>query len=154
MRLTPIDVRQQQFAMKLFRGLDPQEVEAFLEEVAEDLEELQRENALLKEQLAALEDRMRGFEEKERALQETLLTTRKLAEEYKESARREAELIVREARLEAEKILEGARAEEAKLLAYVEVLKRERRRLAEELIATLTMYQRRVEEDLKGGGSA
>jgi len=154
MRLTPIDVRQQQFAMKLFRGLDPQEVEAFLEEVAEDLEELQRENALLKEQLAALEDRMRGFEEKERALQETLLTTQKLAEEYKESARREAELIVREARLEAEKILERARAEEAKLLAYIEVLKRERRRLAEELIATLTMYQRRVEEDLKGGGSA
>lgn len=154
MRLTPIDVRQQQFAMKLFRGLDPQEVEAFLEEVAEDLEELQRENALLKEQLAALEDRMRGFGEKERALQETLLTTQKLAEEYKESARREAELIVREARLEAEKILEGARAEEAKLLAYIEVLKRERRRLAEELIATLTMYQRRVEEDLKGGGSA
>jgi len=153
MRLTPIDVRQQQFAAKLFRGLDPQEVEAFLEEVAEDLEELQRENTLLKEQLAALEDRMRGFEEKERALQETLLTTQKLAEEYKENARREAELIVREARVQAEKIVEGARNEEAKLLAYVEVLKRERRRLAEELLATLTVYQRRVEEDLKGGGS-
>lgn len=152
MRLTPIDVRQQQFATK-FRGFDPQEVEAFLEEVAEDLEELQRENTLLKEQLATLEERMRGLEGKERTLHETLVTTQKLAQEYKENARREAELAIREAHLQAEKILEGARAEEAKLLAYVEVLKRERRRLAEELLATLSTYQRRVEEDLKGGGS-
>lgn len=152
MRLTPIDVRQQQFATK-FRGFDPQEVDAFLEEVAEDLEELQRENALLKEQLTAVEERMRGVEGKERVLQETLVTAQKLAEEYKENARREAELIVREARLQADKVLEEGRAEEAKLLAYIEVLRRERRRLAEEIMATLTMYQRRVEEDLKGGGT-
>ena len=55
MRLTAADIRQQQFAVKLIRGFDPQEVDAFLEEIADDFEELARENNLLKEQLATLE---------------------------------------------------------------------------------------------------
>ena len=36
MRMTATDIRQQQFAVRLFRGFDPQEVDAFLEEMADD----------------------------------------------------------------------------------------------------------------------
>ena len=71
MRLTPLDIRQQQFTVRMFRGLDPHEVDAFLEDVAEDYETLLKENALLKEQLAALEERSRGLADREKALQET-----------------------------------------------------------------------------------
>ena len=56
MRMTATDIRQQQFAVRLFRGFDPQEVDAFLEEMADDLDELTRENALLKEQLVQVEE--------------------------------------------------------------------------------------------------
>lgn len=36
MRFTPVDIRHQQFSTRLFRGYDSQEVDAFLEDVAED----------------------------------------------------------------------------------------------------------------------
>jgi len=95
MRITPIDIRQQQFTLKLFRGFDVQEVDTFLEDVANDYEQLLKENALLKEQLMDLEERARGTAEREKVLQETLVTTQRMVEEWKENARREAQLLAR-----------------------------------------------------------
>lgn len=150
MRITPMDIRQQQFTVKMFRGFDVQEVDTFLEDVAEDYEALLKENALLKEQLQALEERTRGLEDRERVLQETLITTQRLTEEMKEGAKREAALIVREAEMQGEKLLEAARAEEAVIRNEINVLKRTRRQLGEGLRSTLEMYQRLVEQDLAG----
>ena len=152
MRITPVDIRQQQFSTRLFRGYDVQEVDAFLEDVAEDYEQLMKENALLKEQLAALEERMRGVEERERNLQEVLVTTQRVTEEMKEAARREAQLTVREAELQGEKLLEAARAEEAKIKNEVLALQRTRRQLFEELRATLEMHQRLIAQELADEG--
>lgn len=149
MRITPMDVRQQQFTVRMFRGFDVQEVDTFLEDLAADYEALLKENALLKEQLQALEGRTRGLEDRERVLQETLVTTQRVVEEMKESARREATLIVREAELRGEKVVEAARATEATLQADLTALKRMRRQLAESLRSTVDMYQRLLEGDLR-----
>lgn len=149
MRITPMDIRQQQFTVKMFRGFDVQEVDTFLEDVAQDYEALMRENTLLKEQLQALEERTRGLEERERVLQQTLVTTQRLTEEMKESARREAALTVREAEVAGEKLLEAARTEEAVIRSEIMLLKRNRRQLAEGLRSTIEMYQRMVEQDLR-----
>lgn len=142
MRITPHDIRQQQFSSKMFKGYDPQEVDAFLDDVAEDYEAVLKEVALLREQIAAHEDRARGITERERILQETLVTTQRLGEEMKNNARREAELILREAELTGEKAVEAARAEEGRVRADIIGLKRMRRQLVEELTATLERYQR------------
>ena len=91
MRITPHDIRQQQFTSKMLKGYDPQEVDAFLDDVAEDYEAVLKETALLKEQMAAIEERSRGVAEREKSLQETLVTTQRLAEEMKAAARREAD---------------------------------------------------------------
>jgi cell division initiation protein len=152
MRLSPIDIRQQHFAMKMFRGFDPQEVLTFLEDVAEDYESLLRENAALKEQLGGHEDRARGLSETEKTLKDTLVTTQRVAEEMKESARRDAQLVLREATLNADKVVEEARAEEAKLRVEVQSLKRLRRQLVEELRATVARYDRAFTSDLGGAG--
>jgi cell division initiation protein len=152
--MTATDIRQQQFAVRLFRGFDPQEVDAFLEEMADDVEELTRENALLKEQLVALEEKSRGVEGRERTLQETLVTTQKIAEEFKENARREAELVLREAHLRAEKFMQDAREEHAKLTGEVNGLRRLRRQLAEEIMSTLATYKRLAEQALAEGDAA
>jgi cell division initiation protein len=152
MRITPMDIRQQQFTVR-FRGFDRQEVDAFLADVAADYEQLVKENALLKEQVAALEERSRGIEGREKLLQDTLLTTQRLAEEMKDGAKREANLLVREAELQGDKLLEEARAEEAKIKAEILALKRTRRQLAEGLRVTLDMYQRLVNEELGDAGA-
>lgn len=151
MRMTATDIRQQQFAVRLFRGFDPQEVDAFLEEMADDVDELSRENALLKEQLLQLEEKNRGVEGREKTLQETLVTTQKIAEEFKENARREAELVLREAHLRAEKFMQDAREEHAKLTAEVSSLRRLRRQLAEEIMNTVAAHKRLVEQALAEG---
>jgi len=148
MRLSAMDIRQQQFAVKLLRGFDPQEVDAFLEEVADDFEELLKENNLLKDQLTTLEERAKGVEGREKTLHETLITTQKIAEEFKENAKREAQLVLREAQLQADKLLEEARQEQSKLSLDISTLRRQRRQIAEELLATLTMHRRLIEQGL------
>jgi cell division initiation protein len=142
MRISPHDIRQQQFTGRLFRGVDRQEVDAFLEDVADDYEALLKENQLLKEQLAAMEDRQRGVLDRERSLNETLVTTQRLAEEMKLAAKRESDLIVREAELRGDKAVEAARSEEAKLRVEIQALRRLRRQAAEEVASTLDRYQR------------
>jgi cell division initiation protein len=149
MRITPMDIRKQQFTLKFFRGFDVQEVDAFLDDVADDYEKIVKENMILKEQLNALEERLKGVEEREKLLQETLVTTQRVAEEMKENARREAQLLVREAELQGDKLLEEARADEAKLRREVSSLKRLRRQLAEEIKGTVEMYQRLIAQELK-----
>jgi len=147
-RITPMDIREQQFTVKMFRGFDVQEVDTFLEDLAEDYETLLKENQLLKEQLQALEERARGLEDRERALQETLVTTQRVTEEMKESARREAALLVREAELRGEKTVQAAHTSEAAIQAQVTALKRMRRQLAEGLRTTIEMYQRLLDQEL------
>ena len=150
MRITPHDIRQQQFSSKMFKGYDPQEVDAFLDDVAEDYEAVLKEAALLKEQIAAQEERARGVTERERSLQDTLVTTQRLTEEMKSGAKREAELIVREAELTGEKAVEAARAEEGKIRADILAIKRTRRQLVEEFASTLERYQRLLGHELPG----
>jgi cell division initiation protein len=151
MRITPHDIRQQQFSSKILKGYDPQEVDAFLDDVAEDYEAVLKEVALLKEQIAAQEERARGVTERERTLQDTLVTTQRLVDEMKNNARREAELILREAELSGEKAVEAARAEEGKIRADIMALKRTRRQLVEEVMATLDRYHRLLAADLPAG---
>lgn len=147
MRITPMDIRQQQFTVRMFRGFDVQEVDTFLEDLAGDFEALLKENALLKEELQILEERTRGHEERERVLQETLVTTHKVVEQMKEGARKEAALVVREAELHAEKSLEVARGQVAAMHAEVEALKRTRQQLTESLRSTVDMYQRLLNQE-------
>ena len=142
MRLSPLDIRQQQFSVRMLRGLDPQEVEAFLEDVAEEYEQVLKENTMLKEQLAVYEERARGVNEIEQTLKDTLVTTQKLTEDLKEAARREGQLIVRESQMQGEKVMEAARAEEAKIRSDIKSLRRTHRQLVEDLKATVERYQR------------
>jgi cell division initiation protein len=151
MRITPIDIRQQHFAVR-FRGFDPQEVDAFLEDVAEDYEALMRENGLLKEQLASLEERSRGVSDREKVLQDTLVMTQQMSEQIKENARREAEALVREAHAQRDRALQDIEADAGRVRADLSNLKRLRHELIENLKSTVESYQRLLETDLKDEG--
>jgi cell division initiation protein len=159
MRLSAMDIRQQQFSVKLIRGFDPQEVDAFLDEMADDWDELTKENNLLKEQLTILEEQKKATDEQNKSLQQTLVVAQKMAEEFREgskraaeefreSSKRAADIILREAQLQAEKLLEEKRQEQGRLAADIETLKQLKRQLAEELLSTLRMHQRLVEQKL------
>jgi DivIVA domain-containing protein len=49
-KITPLDIQQQQFKGNMFGGLDSADVDAFLQTVSGEMEDLIRENTELKEQ--------------------------------------------------------------------------------------------------------
>ena len=106
-----------------------------------------KENAQLKEQVGTFEERSRGLAERERALQDTLVTTHRLGDEMKATARREADILMREAELRSEKIIEEGRAEEARIRSEIQTLRRLRRQLIEDFRATLESYYRMMSSE-------
>jgi cell division initiation protein len=123
MRITPLDVRKQEFK-KVMRGLDSEEVYAFLNTVADEYEAVLSDNRNLRERLVSLEERLNEFKAIETNLRNTLLTAEKLTHEAKENARREASLMIREAEMEAEKAAETIRAHTSQLRREILELKK------------------------------
>jgi cell division initiation protein len=141
MRISPHDIRQQQFTVRMFRGTDRQEVDSFLEDVADDYETLLKEHQLLKEQLAAMEDRQRGVLDRERSLNETLVTTQRLVEEMKLAAKRGRTSSCARPSCAA-KGGGGGPQRGSQAPREVQALRRLRRQAAEEVASTLERYQR------------
>ncbi len=107
MKITPIDIQEQKFKVS-FRGYDRDEVDAFLDLVAKELEDLLRENNFLKEEIEKLNRENDYLKDMEETLKKTLVAAQKMAEDYKENAKKEAENIVMEGRNRAEKIINEA----------------------------------------------
>jgi DivIVA domain-containing protein len=124
--LTPLDVRRYDFGRAL-RGYDPERVEQFREQVAEELERLTRTSQELETKAKGFHEQLRAFRERDKALNDALVSAQQLRSEIRESSEREAQLIVREARAEGEKQLESTRNEVRKLEAQLAELERARR---------------------------
>ena len=107
--ITPLDVRKKQgdFA-KAMRGYATQEVDTFLELVAERLEELVKEVLTLRERTTQLQAQTDAQTGRERAVQEALVTAQSLRDDIQDQARREADLFKREAEAHAERVLADA----------------------------------------------
>lgn len=104
--LTPLDVRKKRGDFrKVLRGYDADEVDSFIEMVAERLEELVKENLKLAERVERLQDQVSQQENREQAVREALVTAQELRRDMRLQARREAELLRREAEGEIEKII-------------------------------------------------
>lgn len=114
MRLTPLEIKKQEFK-KTFRGLDPIEVETFLEMVAEEFEALIGEKNNLSDAVLKLQTQLGDYQSVEKTLKETLVNAQQTINESRENSQRQAELIVHEAELKAEQILENAKLRLAKL---------------------------------------
>ncbi len=126
MKITPLDIQQQQFKGKMFRGLDPDEVDAFLQTISREMEDQIRENSELKEQLRRNADSLAELSAKEVQLRETMLAAQKITEEMKNNAQKEANLIISEAELKADKILADANLKLAQLNSQIQDLRREK----------------------------
>ena len=124
--LTPLDVRRYDFGHKL-RGYDPERVEQFRAQVADELERLARQTQELDAKAKAFHEQLRAFRERDKALNDALVSAQQLRGEIREQSEREAQLILREARGEAEKYLEGSRNEIRHLQAHIAELERARR---------------------------
>ena len=122
---TPADTSQQ-FKGKIFGGLDPDEVDGFLQQVSQEMERLVRENNDMKEQLRKASVELDEMNTREKALRETMLAAQRITEDMKSNAQKEATLIISEAELKAERILADAENKLAQLGSQIQDLRREK----------------------------
>lgn len=107
MRLTPLDIRKQEFTRGL-RGYDAEEVLAFLQMLSSQWEDLLDESRRKDEKIRDLENKMAHYEKVEEALQEALQTARETSKEALQNAEEKARLIINSAEQRAEEIKRDA----------------------------------------------
>jgi cell division initiation protein len=125
MEFSPLEITQREFGRK-FRGYDPEEVQTFLEQIAEEMTRLLQEATDRAGQIQRLEAQVRANQEREDSLRNTLVTAQKMTEDMKGNAKREADLILKEAEIKAERLLEQAHRKLAQVQGEIAELVRQR----------------------------
>ena len=144
MRITPLDIQQMVFKAS-FRGYDKEEVNRFLEELAQTIESLNRDQAIQREKIVFLEQQLAELKRTEATLSSTLLSAQSLAEDVKRNAQREADLVIKEAELKAGELIRQAGVELTDTQRDLSSLQKQRLLMVERLRASLRMFERMLE---------
>ncbi len=144
MRITPLDIQQMVFKAS-FRGYDKEEVNRFLEELAQTIESLNRDQAVQREKIVFLEQQLAELKRTEATLSSTLLSAQSLAEDVKRNAQREADLVIKEAELKAGELIRQAGVELTDTQRDLSSLQKQRLLMVERLRASLRMFERMLE---------
>jgi cell division initiation protein len=108
MKISPIEIRQQEFTKKM-RGYDPDEVQSFLETLADEIQKLNEDNESLTSEVESLTEQINEYKKIEKNLQDTLLNAQESSAKSMEATKKQASLMIREAELKASQIIEKAR---------------------------------------------
>jgi DivIVA domain-containing protein len=135
--MTPDDIRSQRFNTRLLQGLSPEEVGAFLEDVAEAFAGLQDLNDALTAQVQALEEEIQTVTAREPLAPAAPPAPHQL-EDLRSAVLKEVEALLHNANLQVNALLDGARDREVEILREAETLKARRQTEAEELLAAAT----------------
>lgn len=146
MELGFVDLQHKNFRIR-WKGFDPQEVELFLRQLAEEMQSLRTEAENLRVSLQDQEKELKGYRDREKAIRNVLLTAQKTSDQVKANAEKEAGLIVAEAELKAEKILQSAHRRLAQLHEDIAELKRHRVQLETRLRTTIETYRQLLAMD-------
>ena len=144
MKITPLDIQQQQFKTR-FRGFDVREVDTFLEQMADVFESFQSENKRLRKEIKRLQLEGQRYREREESFKRAILNSQKVLEQMKQNARKSAELVVAEAEVTAEKILNRAQNRLAQLHEDITELKRQRMQIEVQIRSVIESHTKLLE---------
>ncbi len=166
MEITPQEIRQQRFHVKL-RGFDPEEVDTFLDMVADEFEILIQAGKATRQKVKSLEEKSKALEMEVKRLREALgaaerskaqalgaaqrdkeqalWAAEKAMAQTKEALRTETGEARALAAREAQAIVEVARYERAKAQEEVEALAEQRREMVEQVRNLLESQLRLLE---------
>jgi cell division initiation protein len=139
MAIRPIDIRRKEFKSGL-RGYDANQVDDFLDEVADEFERIFAENQRMLEEITSLRERLQQFEELEASIQEALVQAQQVARDLRRNAGKEAELIVREAKEQSHRILADSSGRVERVQESYEVLRKAKQDFANDFRHLLKSY--------------
>jgi cell division initiation protein len=155
MPIRPIDVRRKEFKNG-FRGYDANQVDDFLDAVADEFERTYTDNARLREEISGLRERLQQFEELEGSIRSALVhaeqaandlrrTANWEAEDLRKSASREAELTIREAQARSHQMLAESSARVERIQESYEALLEAKRGFTNDFRHLLKTYMDMME---------
>src|SRR5919112_315432 len=150
MPIRPTDVRRKEFRNG-FRGYDANQVDDFLDAVADEFERTYTENSRLREEISSLRERLQQFEELEGSIRSALVHAEQAAndlrrtatweaEDVRKSAAREADLTVREAQARAHQMLAESSARVERIQESYEALQEAKRTFTNDFRQLLKTY--------------
>ena len=110
MAIKPIDVRRKEFKHSV-RGYNADQVDDFLDTVADEFEHSYSENLRMREEISSLRDRLEQFEKLEDSIQSALVHAEHAANDLRDGAARDAEDLRSSASREAENVRNNANRE-------------------------------------------
>src|SRR5215216_7046167 len=155
MPIRPIDVRRKEFKNSL-RGYDANQVDDFLDAVADEFERTYTDNSRMREEISSLRERLQQFEELEGSIRAALIhaeqaandlrrTATREAEDVRKSAAREADLTVREAQGRAHQLLAESSARVERVQESYEALQEAKRGFTNDFRHLLKTYMDMME---------
>ena len=124
MRITSMDINNKEFKKSL-RGYNADEVDEFLDKVAEEYEIVYKENSTLKEKTSFLEEKLEHHVKIESTIQNTSVLAQNAAEQAKFCAQKESELIIKNANDSSQRMLDKAHNDVLKINDEYEKTKQE-----------------------------
>ena len=155
MAIRPIDVRRKEFASS-FRGYDANQVDDFLDALADEFERAYTENVRLRDEVSSLRERLEQFEELEGSIRAALVHAEQAAEslhrsasqeadDLRRSAVREADLTIREAKARSHQMLAESSARVERIQESYEALQEAKRNFANDFRHLLKTYMDMME---------
>lgn len=135
------EIRQITFE-KVVRGYRPEDVESFMEKIADEFETLANEKHEIESQLYILAESIERYKSEEEAIKTTLINAQKLGESIIAESRQKAEAILKDANIRKNDILASAHEEFA---MYEENLARIKKETNDFKINVLSMYKDHIE---------
>lgn len=114
--MKPIDVRRKEFKNSM-RGYNADQVDDFLDTVADEYERSYSENLRMREEITNLRERLEQFEKLEDSIQSALVHAESAANDLRDSASSEAENVRKNANREAELTVKEAEERSQQMLA-------------------------------------
>jgi cell division initiation protein len=116
MPIRPIDIRRKEFK-SAFRGYDANQVDDFLDAVADEFERNYTENQRMREEVSSLRDRLQQFEDLEGSIRDALVHAEQASNDLRRTATQEAEGIRQSAQREADFTIREAQSRSHQMLA-------------------------------------
>ncbi len=148
MKLTPLDIQQQQFRKQVLNGYDKREVDTFMELVRNEMEELITENMDVKQQIRDKSESLNEYKDREQTIKETMLTTQRLKDDIHANAVKEAQLIIADAKIKAEEIINSAQGRYMEIVNEIKELRRQKIQLEANLKAVLEAHLKMLDTEI------
>jgi len=109
--ITAQDIREKTFEKSTFGGYAMNEVDDFLDELANDIAATQKEAAVLRGKMKVLVDKIEEYRSSEDEMNRALVSAQKLAKSIEEESRQKADTLIAEAQAKADALIADAQAQ-------------------------------------------